>query len=93
MWRATYWKNDMKNSKNKKDKRKIVYVDDGSQIADMSGLYGSGIRDNGTRKRSTFKEKFETYISVVKMMFLPMLTVMGIITLAYLVLYIILSFA
>lgn len=81
----------MKNTKNKKDKRRVVYIDDGSQIADMSGLYGSGAGENGKRKRSTFKEQFNTYISVVKVMILPMLTVMGIITLAYLVAYIILS--
>lgn len=76
---------DMKNKKKKSEKPKVVYIDDGSTIADMSALGGSP-----TRRRSTFKEQFKTYIDTVKLMFVPMLIVLGIIAVSYLLLYIIL---
>ena len=80
----------MKNTNNKKEKRKVVYIDDGSQIADMSQLDGYGLRAGGG-SRSTFKEKFRTYISTGKLMILPMLVTIGIIAAAYLLLYLLLS--
>ena len=73
----------MSNKKSKKPK--TVYIDDGSTIADMSALGGSH-----PRKRSTLKEQFKTYIDTVKLMFVPMLIVLGIIAVSYLLLYIIL---
>ena len=89
-------KND--KTKAKKKKEKIVYIDDGSTIADMSAIKGkkpgntqSNRYKETSRHRSTVKEQFETYIGAVKMMFLPMLVVLGVIAIAYLILYIILS--
>ena len=77
----------MKNSKNKKKKSKTVYVDDGSTIVDMSAFKSSGERNAYRGRRSTFKEQFDTYINAVKMMFFPMLAVLGIIAVAFLLLY------
>ena len=82
----------MKNTKDKNSKSKTKYVDDGSTIVDMSPLDNYGFRAHGGSK-STFKEKFTTYISTVKLMILPMLITIGIITAAYLLLYLLLSLA
>ena len=75
----------------KKKKEKVTYIDDGRTIVDMSGVgYGraSG-RENGGR-RSTAREKWRTYWEAVKMMFLPMLVVLGIITASFLLVYLLL---
>ena len=82
----------MKNTKDKSEKSKEKYVDDGSTIVDMSALDNYGFRAHGGSK-STFKEKFKTYIDTVKLMIIPMLVTIGIITAAYLLLYLILSLA
>ena len=82
-----------KDNKKKKKKKKTVYVDDGSTIADMSGVGKSNAsRHNcsGARPRASFKEQFKTYTDAVKMMFLPMLAVLGILALAFLIVYILL---
>lgn len=83
----------MKDKKNKKEKRKTVYIDDGSTVADMSQLYGSAPRGGARGRRSTLKEQFATYISTVRLMILPMLITIGIITVAFLLLYLLLSLA
>ena len=83
----------MGKNKNKKKKKKPIYIDDGSTVADMSGIRGGitpNSHKNSLRPRATFKEQFKTYTDAVKMMFLPMLAVLGIIALAFLIVYIIL---
>lgn len=52
-----------------KKEQKIVYIDDGSQIADMSATRRHG---NTRRQKSTAREKIRTYFSVVKRMLIPM---------------------
>ena len=83
-------------SKNKKKKEKPIYIDDGSTIADMSGVGKRGKREaKGAptrepqllRPRATFKEQRDTYFSAVRMMFLPMLVTIGIISIAFLILW------
>lgn len=84
-------------SKKKEKKEKITYVDDGSTIADMSstgrpnailgGVDRKSASDSLGRRRATLREQWNTYIAAVKMMVLPMLVVMGIITVAFLVMY------
>lgn len=80
----------------KKKKEKTIYIDDGSSIFDMSALshglprkdsrYGS----NKLSQRPTFRECFRTYIEAVKMMIKPMFITIGVITLAFLLVYLIL---
>ena len=67
----------------KKKKDKVTYIDDGRTIADMSSV-GGGPR-NG--RRGTFKEQWHTYWEAVKMMFVPMLVVIGILCVAFLVMW------
>ena len=83
-----------KNSKNKKKEKKI-YIDDGSTIADMSVLDNASLNKrsshtSGRSVRPRFKECFRTYIEAVKMMIKPMFITIGIIALAFLIIYLIL---
>ncbi len=74
--------------KNKKEK--ITYIDDGRTLADMSGIPGGRLgRRNPGAPRSTAKEKWDTYWSAVKMMFLPMLATMGAICIIFAILYLV----
>ena len=90
-----------KNPKTKKKKEKIIYVDDGRTIADMSGVGGMRSRNTGRPEspkkkeepkllrsgRGTLREQADTYFTAVRMMFLPMLVVIGILTLAFLIVW------
>ena len=69
-------------------KEKITYVDDGRTIADMSGVKrGFTIPERDPyRPRASLKEQWQTYWAAVKLMFRPMLVVVGGIGLIYLIL-------
>ena len=74
----------------KKDKKpKIKYIDDGRTLADMSGLRGVDKRYVGPK--GGFKEQARTYWNTVKLMFMPMMVTIGIITLAFLIMWIMLT--
>ena len=77
-------------SKDKKKKEKTVYIDDGSTISDMSSLRGGAYRRDSSFGRPTFRDCFRTYMNAVKMMLLPMLITIGVIALAFLILYLML---
>ena len=97
---------ESKMSDNKKKKEK--YYDDGRTIADMSALYGKKSTsaegdepeyrgDPGLfgsyRAGHTPKDWAKTYWQTVKLMFVPMLITMGVISVAFLILWIILTLA
>ena len=68
----------------KKKKEKITYIDDGRTIADMSGTVGGRrVKVDPARPRSSMKERWDTYIAAVKMMFVPMLVVICAIIIVY----------
>ncbi|MBR2343737.1 MAG: hypothetical protein IKA64_05730 [Clostridia bacterium] len=76
-------------SKDKKQKKpKTVYIDDGRTIADMSALGGKP----KAQSRGSFSKKspWTTYKEAVRMMFIPMLVTIGIICLAFLIMYLML---
>lgn len=74
-------------AKNKKKKEKVVYYDDGSTIADMSNVTRLGKKKpDPPKKQSTFKEKWKTYISAVKMMLIPMCVALMILCVIFLLL-------
>ena len=77
-----------KNKRNKK--QKTVYVDDGSSIADMSSVGGKKKTQNTPRPHATLREQWQTYTDAVKLMFLPMLAVLGMLAIAFLLVYLIL---
>ena len=76
-----------------KKKEKITYVDDGRTLADMSGVSGFRLTKASIKPANRFKEVWKTYWNAVKMMFLPMLAVIGCLVVLYGVLYLIFSLA
>lgn len=66
----------VEEKKEKKKKEKITYIDDGRSFADMSGVQG-GFNFAKKGASASPKEIWETYWSAVKMMFKPMLVVIG----------------
>ena len=90
--------------KEKKKREKVVWIDDGRTIADMSNLptrgIGRSLSDARPKKEMSETEKqfyrsqpkwreyLATYFAAVRMMFLPMLATIGIISLAFLILYV-----
>lgn len=76
-------------AKNKKKKEKVIYVDDGRTVADMSNVPGTRISRDAWRTNSTGKEKWETYWNAVKRMFVPMLVVMVAICVIYMLIWLI----
>ena len=81
-------RNEKEKKEKKKKKEKIVYIDDGSTVCDMSGLrqtkrpYTPDIHGYNTpRKRqkppSRARAIVNTYLDSVKMMILPMLVFIG----------------
>ena len=70
--------------KEKKKKEKITYIDDGRSLADMSGVSG-GMHFSKQHTVSSFKAQWDTYWGAVKMMFLPMLVVVGFLGVVYLI--------
>lgn len=84
-----------KNKKEKKDKKetkeKVVYIDDGSTVADMTPGDENGKRRE-KRERSyaphaPLRDQLRTFTDAQRMMLLPMLVMLGIIALAFLILY------
>ena len=65
-------------------KEKIIYIDDGRTIADMSDIKGGmdWLRKGTT---SSFKDIWRTYWSAVRMMFLPTLVVVGFLCAVFLI--------
>lgn len=87
----------------KKKKEKIVYIDDGSTISDMSGVGGVGMfgekkprksapKQAPVRYRTSSRERWQTYTDAVKRMFVPMLVVLGAIILIYMILSLVFLF-
>lgn len=74
----------------KKDKKpKVRYIDDGRTLADMSALRGVDKRYTGPK--GGFKEQAKTYWNTVKLMFVPMLVTIGIISLAFFIMWLMLT--
>ena len=72
----------------KKKKEKVIWVDDGRSLADMSHVSGTKLsRKLSAGSTSTAKEKWETYWGAVKMMFGPMLVVIVAIAILYMILW------
>lgn len=72
----------------KKKKEKIIYIDDGRTIADMSGLpQRAAWAKKGTT--SSFKDIWRTYWQATRMMLMPTLIAVGILTVAFLIVWLI----
>ena len=78
----------------KKKKEKIIYYDDNSTLVDMSSVTRNGKKapPRQPRIQSTFREKWATYWSSVKMMFGPMLVVIVGLCILFMIAYLLLIF-
>ena len=74
----------------KKKKEKVVYVDDGRTLADMSGVGGPRLSRKPGQVSSSMHDQWQTYKVAVKMMVRPMLVVITAMTIVYLVFYLLL---
>jgi hypothetical protein len=90
-----------KDKQPKKKKEKIVYVDDGSTVSDMSGLRGNTPLRRSPRpsyekpKREPVTRAgsvWQTYVQAVRAMIGPMLIFLGGMSLVFLLVWIILGF-
>ena len=75
-------------SEKKTNKQKIIYIDDGRTIADMSGIPS---RHAWTKQgtSSSFKDIWRTYWQATKMMLKPTLIAVGFLIVIYLIVTII----
>ena len=76
-----------------KKKEKITYVDDGRTLADMSGVSGPKFSRSKGQPGVRLKDAWATYWNTTKMMFLPMLAVIGAMLVLYVVMYLLFKFA
>ncbi len=68
----------------KKKKEKITYIDDGRTLADMSRVRGGmDLARKGTT--SSARDIWSTYWSAVRMMFKPMMVVIGFLCAVYII--------
>lgn len=74
-------------------KEKITYIDDGRTLADMSGLSGSRLSRRTVKTPGRGKAIWSTYWGAVRMMFLPMLAVIGALVVIYGIMYLLFSIA
>ena len=74
-------------------KEKITYIDDGRTLADMSGLSRPRLTRDKLKPAPRFKDAWATYWNAVRMMFLPMLAVIGALVVIYGVLYFLFAMA
>ena len=83
---------EKKNKKAKKEKReKVVYIDDGSTVADMTPRDENGKkrqpRERSYAPHAPLRDQLRTFTDAQRMMLLPMCVMLGIIALAFLILY------
>ena len=80
-----------KLEKKKQKKEKIVYVDDGSTVADMTPRDENGKKAQRAARsyapHAPLRDQFRTFTDAQRAMLLPMCVTLGIIALAFLILY------
>lgn len=80
-----------------KKKEKIIWVDDGRTIADMSGISRKGYTDPNTQKHGKplkagypLKEHLRTFFDAMGFMLLPTLAIAGLLAVTFAIVYILL---
>lgn len=72
---------EVSEEKAKKKEQKVIYIDDGSTVADMSGTYKKGKAPVG---KGSLRDQAKTFFGVMKKMILPMLITLLALALVYL---------
>ncbi len=70
-----------------KKKEKITWVDDGRTLSDMSGVPRRLPKREKYSPRASLKEQWQTYIGAVKMMLVPMFTVIAALGVIYMIIW------
>ena len=73
--------------KNKGKKEKVRYYDDGRTLADMTNVRRNFEMKKNPQYRASFKEKWNTYWTAVRLVFPTMVTFLVVIAILYLVAY------
>ncbi len=81
----------MADKKEKKKKEKIVYIDDGRTVADMSSVTG-GSKFSKTSTSSSLGDIWRTYWMATRMMLVPTLLAAGLIIVAFIIVLILFKF-
>lgn len=75
-------------------KEKIIWVDDGRTVADMSGISRKGYTDSTggnhgrpSRYSAPTKEKLRTFFDAMGFMLLPTLAIVGLLCAAFVIVY------
>ncbi len=74
----------------KEKKEKIRYIDDGRSLADMSGVGRKGQKadkSRSPRQAPGMRDVMQTYFDAVRMMLLPCAIAIGVIAVAFLILW------
>ncbi len=79
--------------KKKKKKTKVTYIDDGRSLADMSSVGRGGMGSGMSRGTGSLKDRTKTFLAAMRMMFVPMLVTMGIISIAFFIVWLLMTFA
>ena len=74
-------KKEQSSQEPKEKKVKVIYYDDGSTVADMSGTR----KEKTPRQKATFKEQAHTFFTVMKKMVIPMLATLAALTIVYII--------
>lgn len=74
-----------------KKKEKIVWIDDGRTIADMSGVPGGCKKTSNSSKPARYhaplREQLRTFFDAIGFLLLPALSILGILAVAFLIVY------
>lgn len=71
--------------KKKSKKEKVIYIDDGRTIADMSGVSGGAPQWTKRGTSSSVRDILRTYFGAMRMMLLPTLAACGFLLAAFLI--------
>ncbi len=88
----------MSKKEKKQKKEKIIYIDDGSTVSDMSAFGSKKPKDSvpytdkQDRPLPRWRQILHTYFDSMGMMFLPMLVFMGVIAVIFLILWLFFRF-
>ncbi len=74
----------------RKKKEKIIWVDDGGTVANLSAAPGSPVTASGSRYTGTLKEKLTALLNAMGFMLLPTLAMVGILAAAFTTVYLLL---
>ena len=84
---------NMSKKSEKPKKEKIVYIDDGRTLADMSNVSGGWFQSSDKMQSTRFRDSWRTYWQVFRMMLVPTAIAVGILVILFLLASVVLRLA